>query len=85
MENYLETIYELSGGTSSVRVSDISEKMGVTKASINSDMSNLASKGLVINEKYKEVFLTPAGLEKANQTSERHYIILEFLAKVLKR
>lgn len=84
MENYLEAIYELSGGNSGVRVSDISKKMGVTKASVNSAMSTLASKGLVINEKYKEVFLTAAGLELAKLTSEKHSIILEFFTKVLK-
>ncbi|NLU52466.1 MAG: metal-dependent transcriptional regulator [Clostridiaceae bacterium] len=84
MENYLEAIYELSGGTSGARVSDISERLGVTKASVNSAMSTLAEKGLVINEKYKEVFLTPAGLEQAKLISKKHFIIREFLMKVLK-
>ncbi|HEY8422557.1 MAG TPA: metal-dependent transcriptional regulator, partial [Thermoclostridium sp.] len=78
MENYLEAIYELSGGTSGARVSDISERLGVSKASVNSAMATLAEKGLVINEKYKEVFLTPAGLEKAKSTSEKHQIIQKF-------
>jgi DtxR family Mn-dependent transcriptional regulator len=84
MENYLEAIYELSNGNSGVRVSDISERMGVTKASVNNAMSTLASKGLVVNEKYKEVFLTSAGLEQAKLTSKKHNIILDFLTKVLK-
>jgi Mn-dependent DtxR family transcriptional regulator len=63
------------------RVSDISEKMGVTKASVNSAMSTLASKGLIINEKYKAVFLTPSGLEQAKMTSKKHRIIFEFSQK----
>ncbi|HOA79836.1 MAG TPA: MarR family transcriptional regulator, partial [Defluviitaleaceae bacterium] len=50
MENYLEAIYELTGGTSGARVSDISERLGVSKASVNSAMATLAEKGLVINE-----------------------------------
>lgn len=83
MENYLEAIYELTGGTSGARVSDISERLGVSKASVNSAMATLAEKGLVINEKYKEVFLTPAGLEKAKLTSEKHQIIQKFLIDVL--
>ncbi|HEY8421115.1 MAG TPA: metal-dependent transcriptional regulator, partial [Thermoclostridium sp.] len=53
-------------------------------ASVNSAMATLAEKGLVINEKYKEVFLTPAGLEKAKSTSEKHQIIQKFLMDVLK-
>jgi len=84
MENYLEAIYELTGGTSGARVSDISERLGVSKASVNSAMATLAEKGLVISEKYKEVFLTPAGLEKAKLTSEKHQIIQKFLINVLK-
>ena len=47
-------------------------------------MATLAEKGLVISEKYKEVFLTPAGLEKAKLTSEKHQIIQKFLINVLK-
>jgi DtxR family Mn-dependent transcriptional regulator len=83
MENYLEAIYELSGGTSGVRVSDISERMGVTKASVNSAMSTLASKGLITNEKYKEVYLTTAGLQQAKLTSKKHCTILEFFTDIL--
>lgn len=84
MENYLEAIYELSGGSSGARVSDIAERLGVTKASVNSAMSTLAEKGLVVNEKYKEVFLTPTGLERAKLTSDKHHIIRKFLTDVLK-
>ena len=47
-------------------------------------MSTLASKGLVINEKYKEVFLTTAGLEQAKMTSKKHSTILDFFTKVLR-
>ncbi len=84
MENYLEAIYELSGGSSGARVSDIAERLGVTKASVNSAMSTLAEKGLVVNEKYREVFLTPAGLEQAKLTSNKHHIIRSFLTDILK-
>jgi Mn-dependent DtxR family transcriptional regulator len=54
MENYLEAIYELSQDKESARVSDIAERMGVSKASTNSAVSTLSSKGLVKNEKYRE-------------------------------
>lgn len=84
MENYLEAIYELSSENSGVRISDISERLGVSKASVNSAMATLAEKGLVINEKYKEVFLTPAGLEKARLTSQKHKIIRKFFTDILK-
>ncbi len=84
MENYLEAIYELSASGKGVRMSDIAEKLGVTKASTNSAMSTLSEKGLITNEKYKEIFLTPAGLELAEFTSKKHHVIRKFFIDILK-
>lgn len=83
MENYLEAIFELSPDGTGARVSDIAERLGVTKASTNSAMSTLSEKGLIVNEKYKEVFLTPEGLELAKFTANKHHVIQQFLSKVL--
>ncbi len=83
MENYLEAIYELSRDGKGARVSDIAERLGVTKASTNSAMSTLSEKGLIFNEKYREVYLTPTGLELAELTSKKHYVIRQFLIKLL--
>jgi Mn-dependent DtxR family transcriptional regulator len=83
MENYLEAIYRLSLDGKGARVSDIAEALGVTKASTNNAMSTLSEKGLIVNEKYKEVFLTPAGREVAELTSKKHEVIENFLKEVL--
>lgn len=83
MENYLEAIYELSPSGSGARVSDIAQRMGVSKASTNSAMCTLAEKGLITNEKYKEIFLTSAGLTIAEFTSKKHHVIHQFLTNVL--
>ncbi len=84
MENYLETIYRLSLDGKGARVSDIAEALGVTKASTNSAMSTLSEKGLIVNEKYKEVFLTPSGRIIAELTSEKHHVIETFFKEVLR-
>lgn len=84
MENYLETIFELSGGGEGARVSDIAQRLGVTKASTNSAMATLAEKGLITNEKYKEIFLTPKGLQVAESTSIKHRVIRQYFTEVLK-
>ncbi|WP_368490413.1 metal-dependent transcriptional regulator [Clostridium sp. BJN0013] len=83
MENYLEAIYELSKEESGVRVSDIAYRLGVTKASTNRAMTTLSEKGLITNEKYKEIFLTEAGKKLAEQTSKKHHVIRKFLIKIL--
>ncbi|ADY55791.1 iron (metal) dependent repressor, DtxR family [Syntrophobotulus glycolicus DSM 8271] len=84
MENYLEAVYELSDEGAGVRVSDIAERLGVTKASTNSAMSTLSTKGLITNEKYGEIFLTPAGKELAMLTSNKHRTIQQFFTEILK-
>lgn len=83
MENYLEAIYELSTDTRGARVSDIAARLGVTKASTNSAMATLAEKGLIVNEKYKEVFLTPEGHRLAEFTSRKHHTLYRYLTRVL--
>lgn len=84
MENYLEAIYELCNDGNGARVTEIALRLNVTKASTNSAISTLAEKGLVISEKYKEIFLTPKGLKLAELTSKKHQVILSFLHEVLK-
>lgn len=81
MEQYLETVYELAAG-GGCRVSDIAAKMKVSKASVNSAMNVLSSKGLVENEKYREVRLTAEGEKMAQLLSRRHAILLCLLADV---
>ncbi len=83
MENYLEAIFELSFDGKGVRVSDIAKRLGVTKASNNSAMSTLAEKGLVINEPYKEIYLTAQGRTVAEATSKKHQTLLSFFTNVL--
>jgi DtxR family Mn-dependent transcriptional regulator len=83
MENYLEAIYELSLEGNGARVSDIAERLGVTKASTNSAMATLANRGLVQKEKYREVYLTPKGKELAMATSQKHHVIQRFLVHIL--
>lgn len=84
MENYLEAIFELSSNNKGVRLTDIAERMGVTKASANNAMTVLMEKGLVEKEKYQEIFLTGEGLEIAESTAHKHQIIASFFTDVLK-
>jgi len=55
----------------------------VTKASTNSAMATLSEKGLIISEKYKEIFLTPEGLKLAEFTSRKHHVLQQFLTDIL--
>lgn len=87
MQNYLETIFDLSGQSSEarrgqsspdpagVRVSDIASHLNVSKASVNNAMNVLAKLGYVSNEKYQEIFLTDLGRETAAVLEGKHSIL----------
>ena len=84
MENYLEAVYELSSEENGARVSDIADRLGVTRPSTNSAMATLSEKGLITNEKYGEIFLTPTGRKLAQLTSNKHRTIQKFFTEILK-
>lgn len=83
MENYLEAIYELSREKSFARVSDIAERLNVTKASASAAMQTLLGKGLISTEKYREIYLTEEGKRLAELTSVKHGTIKKFFVDVL--
>lgn len=83
MEHYLETVYDLAAGSEGCRVSDIAARLCVSKASVNNAMNVLAGRGLVENEKYREIKLTPDGLHLAELLSHKHAILQCLLAQVM--
>ncbi len=46
-------------------------------------MATLAEKGLIVNEKYKEIYLTEKGRELAALTAQKHRTIRGFFIQVL--
>lgn len=83
MENYLEAVFLLSEEGVGVRLSDIAEKVGVTKATANRAMATLSNLKLVRKEHYKEVHLTSEGHTYANTIFHKHTVIKQFFTDVL--
>lgn len=84
MENYLEAIYELSSEKSFARISDIAQRLNVSKASASNAMQSLMNKGLITTEKYREIYLTEEGKKIAEYTAKKHRAIKKFFTEVLK-
>ena len=84
MEGYLETIYELCEYNGTARLTDISLKLNVSKASANRAVTLLKEKGLCSSQRYQTVDLTEAGVSLARHVCSRHEIIERFMVKVLK-
>lgn len=82
-ENYLEVIFELSMTGQPVRSVDVAKLMGVSKASVNKAIGVLRGAGMVEQELYGSIQLTPEGLQRAKEVAQRHGTIKRFLTEVL--
>ena len=83
LENYLETVLVLEKDDPAVRLTDIANRLGVSKASANRAQGLLKKAGLIEQERYGTITLTVKGRRAANDVYMRHRVIKEFLIKVL--
>ena len=66
-EEYLKTIYILEKNIGKVRVTDIAEKLKITKPSVNKAIKHLKDIKLIEYEVYGEINLTQNGEELAKE------------------
>ena len=83
MEDYLEAIVMLSEGGKVVKVTEISNALGVKKPSVTSALTRLSELGLVTHERYGSVELTTEGERIAQDVYWRHKILRLFLVDIL--
>ncbi len=65
---YLKAIYYLSKHSDKTYVADISDALGVTRASVSNALKSLVKKGYVIHKPYGDVMLTQEGRRAALET-----------------
>ena len=78
-EMYLETIYQLSKNSKSVRSIDIAEAMGYSKPSISRAVGLLKKGGYVIVDEDGFLVLTQSGRDTAEKIFERHTVLTKAL------
>ena len=83
MEDYLESILVLGQGRQAVRVSQMSQALGVKMPSVSSALARLARDGLVEHKRYGRVQLTPEGERIAQDVFRRHEALRHFLTEIL--
>lgn len=83
LENYLKIILELNEIGGEARVTSISERFGVTKATVSQTVKKLMNYGLVAKDVNGAILLTNFGKEKAIEVRNRNLIIKGFLTEVL--
>ena len=81
-EMYLETIYQLSQQSPSVRSVDVAEHMGYSKPSVSRAVGLLKKEGCITTDADGFLFLTQEGLEMAEKIFERHMVLSGLLMKM---
>lgn len=79
LEDYLERIHILLETKGVARVHDVAEGLRVTMPSVNRAVAELKKLGLVLQEPYGDLQLTPEGERLSDEIHERHTVLFSFL------
>ncbi|MCK5786272.1 MAG: metal-dependent transcriptional regulator [Candidatus Sabulitectum sp.] len=83
LEDYIESIAELTGSSGVTRAADIADKMGVSRPSVTVALRALASRGMVNYKPYSTVSLTDKGRKHAAVVLRKHRILSRFFNEIL--
>lgn len=83
LQDYLETILNLTEEKRTARVTDIAERLEIAKPSVIQALALLKEKGLIVQDRYGPVELTEKGRSYAIKIQHRHNVIYGFLTQVL--
>jgi DtxR family manganese transport transcriptional regulator len=78
-EDYVELIADLIEAKGEARLVDLSECLGVTKATVNNTIQRLQRDGYVTSRPYRAIFLTEKGRGLAAAARERHLLVKDVL------
>lgn len=84
MEDYLKAIFILEQENRVARVSDISRRLNVRKASVVSAVALLQKHGMLTHEKYGFITLTDAGRQLGQAMKKKHEMLHSLLVRDLK-
>ena len=79
LEDYVELIDDLLGGTGEARPTDIARRLGVSHATAIKAIARLKRDGMATARPYRGVFLTEAGQALAARVRARHRLVVEVL------
>ena len=79
MDDYLEQILHLIEEKGYARPVDVSNRLGISQASVTNMLQRLDSEGLVHHEKYRGTVLTDEGRRIASAIIARHELLTDFL------
>jgi DtxR family manganese transport transcriptional regulator len=81
-EDYVELIADLIDNGGEARAVDIAERLGVSHATVVKTIIRLQQSGLVTSRPYRAIFLTEQGRRIADQSRQRHELVVSFLRAI---
>lgn len=78
-EDYVEAVADIVAECGACRVTDLSERFGVTHVTVIRTVRRLEREGLVQTEPYKPIELTAKGRKLARDCKDRHDVVYRFL------
>lgn len=81
VENYLKALFSLANENNEVGISELSEKLEVSKPTANSMVKKLHEDGFVKYEKYKPLVLTEKGKKAAAMVIRKHRLTEMYLVE----
>ena len=82
-EDYIETIFNLTGELEKVRVTDIAERLGVRMPAVTRAVQSLEKIGMVSRDDVQGIRLTSIARKLAGALGHRHSDLVFFLTEVL--
>ncbi|ELE9686653.1 manganese-binding transcriptional regulator MntR [Enterobacter kobei] len=79
IDDYVELISDLIREVGEARQVDMAARLGVSQPTVAKMLKRLASVGLIEMIPWRGVFLTPEGEKLAQESSERHQLVENFL------
>ena len=83
LEEYVKAMYVLNMQNDEIRVTDVANKMNISKASVNKAVKNLKDEGMLDYKAYGDIKLTKSGEELAKKLLEAYDIGVLFFRDVL--
>lgn len=82
LEDYLEELYRFSLSADTVRVTDLSIKLGVSLPSVTKALRKLKSGQYIYYQRYGEITLTDKGKKLGDFLVKRNQLLQEFLVLI---
>ncbi len=77
--DYVELIADLIDEKGEARGTDVAMRLGVSNATVVKTLKRLQEGGIVAQEPYRAIFLTPEGWKMADEGRRKHRIVEGFL------